>query len=82
MKWPDTRIRFIYKTGTCWLTGKSEVSRRESFSKMKDVLDMGLHMCIYPEEQEIQQVSLKSFHDGAFRLACLQKNRSSCSNFQ
>lgn len=37
---------------------------------MKDALDMGLHMCIYPEgTRNKTQEPLKSFHDGAFRLA-------------
>jgi 1-acyl-sn-glycerol-3-phosphate acyltransferase len=49
---------------------KSETSRRESFTKMKNVLGMGLHMCIYPEgTRNKTDQPLKSFHDGAFRLA-------------
>jgi len=64
----------IYKTGSVLVDRKSEVSRRESFSKMKDVLDMGLHMCIYPEgTRNTTGQPLKSFHDGAFRLALLTK---------
>ena len=49
---------------------KSDSSRRESFAKMKEVLDMGLHMCIYPEgTRNKSDQPMKSFHDGAFRLA-------------
>lgn len=60
----------IYRAGTILVDRKSETSRRESFSKMKDVLDMGLHMCIYPEGTRNKTPDpLKSFHDGAFRLA-------------
>ena len=39
----------IYKTGSILVDRKNEKSRRDSFTKMKEVLDMGLHMCIYPE---------------------------------
>jgi len=64
----------LYKTGSVLVDRKSEVSRRESFAKMKDVLDMGLHMCIYPEgTRNTTDQPLKSFHDGAFRLALLTK---------
>lgn len=60
----------FYKTGSVLVDRKSEVSRRESFTKMKDVLDMGLHMCIYPEgTRNKTDQPLKSFHNGAFKLA-------------
>ncbi len=60
----------IYRTGSVIVDRKSETSRRESFTKMKEVLDMGLHMCIYPEGTRNKTPDpLKSFHDGAFRLA-------------
>ena len=60
----------IYKTGSILVDRKNENSRRESFSKMKEVLDMGLHMCIYPEgTRNKTDQPLKAFHDGAFRLA-------------
>lgn len=60
----------IYKTGSVLVDRKDENSRRESFVKMKEALDMGLHMCIYPEGTRNKTGDpLKSFHDGAFRLA-------------
>ncbi len=60
----------LYKTGSVLVDRKSESSRRESFGKMKDVLNMGLHMCIYPEgTRNKTDQPLKSFHDGAFKLA-------------
>lgn len=60
----------IYKTGSVLVDRKSETSRRESFAKMIEVLDMGLHMCIYPEGTRNRTGEpLKSFHNGAFRLA-------------
>jgi len=39
----------MYRTGSVLVDRKDENSRRESFTKMKEVLDMGLHMCLYPE---------------------------------
>jgi 1-acyl-sn-glycerol-3-phosphate acyltransferase len=37
---------------------------------MKEVLQMGLHMCIYPEGTRNRTAEpLQRFHDGAFKLA-------------
>ena len=60
----------IYKRGSVLVNRKSEESRRQSFSKMKEVLGMGLTMCIYPEgTRNKTSAPLQKFHDGAFRLA-------------
>jgi 1-acyl-sn-glycerol-3-phosphate acyltransferase len=60
----------LYKMGSVLVDRKDETSRRESFTKMRAVLGMGLHMCIYPEgTRNKTNQPLKSFHDGAFRLA-------------
>ena len=60
----------IYRLGSVLVDRKSEKSRRESYAKMKEVLAMGLHMCIYPEGTRNKTTEpLKAFHDGAFRLA-------------
>src|ERR1700754_453015 len=60
----------LYRTGSVIVDRNDEASRRESFTKMKETLDMGLHMCLYPEgTRNKTQDPLKSFHDGAFRLA-------------
>jgi 1-acyl-sn-glycerol-3-phosphate acyltransferase len=60
----------IYKTGSILVDRKNEKSRRDSFLKMREVLDMGLHMCIYPEgTRNTGTEPIKAFHDGAFRLA-------------
>lgn len=60
----------IYKTGSILVDRKSDVSRKESFAKMKDVLQMGLHMCLYPEgTRNKTSEPLRPFHSGAFRLA-------------
>ena len=60
----------IYSRGSVLVDRKSERSRKESFGKMKAVLEQGLHMCIYPEGTRNKTIEpLKSFHDGAFKLA-------------
>ncbi len=60
----------LYAMGSVLVDRNSERSRRDSYQKMKQVLDMGLHMSIYPEgTRNKTSEPLKSFHDGAFRLA-------------
>ena len=60
----------IYRRGSVLVDRKSEESRKSSFSKMKQVLQMGLHMCIYPEgTRNKTNEPLQKFHDGAFRLS-------------
>lgn len=60
----------IYQRGSILVDRKSEKSRKDSFIKMKEVLKQGLHMCIYPEgTRNKTSEPLKSFHDGAFKLA-------------
>src|SRR5687768_11898114 len=59
-----------YKRGSVLVDRKSEESRRNSFLKMKEVLEMGMHMCIYPEgTRNKTREPLQKFHDGAFKLA-------------
>ncbi len=61
---------YLYKTGSVLVDRKSDASRKDSYTKMKKVLAMGLHMCIYPEgTRNKTDQPLKSFHSGAFRLA-------------
>ncbi|HET7897341.1 MAG TPA: 1-acyl-sn-glycerol-3-phosphate acyltransferase [Flavisolibacter sp.] len=60
----------VYRRGAVLVDRKSEESRRASYSKMKEVLEQGLHMCIYPEgTRNKSKEPLQRFHDGAFRLA-------------
>jgi 1-acyl-sn-glycerol-3-phosphate acyltransferase len=60
----------IYKRGSVLVDRKSEESRRNSFLRMREVLDQGLHMCIYPEgTRNKTSEPLQRFHDGAFKLA-------------
>lgn len=60
----------IYKRGSILVDRNDKNSRRDSFKKMKEVLNLGMHMCIYPEgTRNKTQLPLKEFHDGAFKLA-------------
>src|SRR5688572_16743487 len=60
----------MYQRGSVLVDRKSEESRKASFIKMKEVLDMGLHMCIYPEgTRNKTKDPLTRFHDGAFKLS-------------
>lgn len=60
----------IYKRGSVLVDRKSEESRKLSFVRMKEVLDMGMHMCIYPEgTRNRTQEPLQYFHNGAFKLS-------------
>ncbi len=60
----------VYKRGSVLVDRKSDQSRKDSFLEMKKVLEMGMHMCIYPEgTRNKSDKPLKEFHDGAFRLA-------------
>lgn len=60
----------VYKRGSVLVNRNNKDSRRDSFRKMKEVLSMGMHMCIYPEGTRNKSgLPLKEFHDGAFKLA-------------
>lgn len=60
----------VYKRGAILVDRNDKNSRRDSFKKMKEVLNLGMHMCIYPEGTRNKTVMpLKEFHDGAFKLA-------------
>lgn len=60
----------IYKRGSILVDRKDKKSRQNSFKKMKNVLDLRMHMCIYPEgTRNKTDKALKEFKDGAFRLA-------------
>ena len=60
----------FYKRGSVLVDRKNEESRKRSYVKMKEVLEMGLHMCIYPEGTRNKTGEpLQRFHDGAFSLS-------------
>jgi 1-acyl-sn-glycerol-3-phosphate acyltransferase len=60
----------IYKVGSVLVDRKSDESRKNSFIQMKEVLRLGMHMCIYPEgTRNKTNEPLQYFHNGAFKLA-------------
>ncbi|MBS1771996.1 MAG: 1-acyl-sn-glycerol-3-phosphate acyltransferase [Bacteroidetes bacterium] len=60
----------IYKTGSVLVNRKDEASRRESFTKMQETLELGLHLCLYPEGTRNKSTApIQRFHDGAFITA-------------
>ncbi len=57
----------IYKAGSILLDRKKTNSRRESFTQMQEMLDLGLHLCLYPEgTRNKTQQPIQAFYDGAF----------------
>jgi 1-acyl-sn-glycerol-3-phosphate acyltransferase len=61
---------WYYMKGSVLVDRNSDTSRKQSFEKMKEVLAKGMHMSIYPEgTRNRTDQPLKSFHNGAFRLA-------------
>ena len=61
---------WYYRKGSVLVDRKSESSRRQSFEEMKEVLEKGMHMCVYPEgTRNRTNEPLKKFYDGAFKLA-------------
>jgi 1-acyl-sn-glycerol-3-phosphate acyltransferase len=60
----------IYKCGSILVDRKREESRRESFTRMKETLDMGIHLCLYPEGTRNKTGQpMQQFFDGAFIAA-------------
>lgn len=61
---------WFYAKGSVLVDRKNERSRFKSFETMKQVLEFGIHMCIYPEgTRNRTKEPLKQFYDGAFKLA-------------
>ena len=66
---------WFYRKGSVLVDRKNEKSRIISFELMKNVLAKGFHMCIYPEGTRNRSVEpLKTFYDGAFKLAITTGN--------
>jgi 1-acyl-sn-glycerol-3-phosphate acyltransferase len=60
----------IYKAGSVLVNRKSEGSRRESFTRMHEMLGLGLHLCLYPEGTRNKSAEpIQKFYDGAFVTA-------------
>jgi 1-acyl-sn-glycerol-3-phosphate acyltransferase len=63
-------FNIIYARGSVLVNRKDTNSRKKSFDKMKAVLATGLNMVIYPEgTRNRTDQPLKTFYDGAFKLA-------------
>ena len=61
---------WYYRKGSVLVDRNSDKSRRKSYEEMKQVLQQGMHMCIYPEGTRNRgNEPLKKFYDGAFKLA-------------
>ena len=61
---------WIYQFATVIVDRKDHNSRKKSYDNMIKVLDNGLDMLIYPEGTRNRTTApLKSFYDGAFKLA-------------
>jgi 1-acyl-sn-glycerol-3-phosphate acyltransferase len=60
----------IYRTGSIIVDRKKGDSRRESFSKMQETLEQGIHLCLYPEGTRNKTTEpMQPFYDGAFITA-------------
>ena len=60
----------FYKRGSVLVDRDKAASRIKSFEGMKEALKKGMHMCLYPEGTRNRTAApLKSFYDGAFKLA-------------
>ncbi len=60
----------IYRAGSILVDRKQENSRRESFAKMQETLEMGIHLCLYPEgTRNKTDQPMQPFFDGAFITA-------------
>ncbi|MCW3120929.1 MAG: 1-acyl-sn-glycerol-3-phosphate acyltransferase [Flavipsychrobacter sp.] len=60
----------IYKCGSILVDRKSESSRKESFTQMRQTLSMGIHLCLYPEGTRNKSTeAMQPFFDGAFVTA-------------
>jgi len=60
----------IYRSGSILVNRKNEGSRRDSIAKMQEALEMGLHLCLYPEGTRNKTGKpMQPFYDGAFLTA-------------
>ena len=61
---------WFYKRGGIMVDRNKENSRVKSYEEMRATLKKGIHMCIYPEGTRNRTgTPLKTFYDGAFKLA-------------
>ncbi len=63
-------VGYLVRNMHIYVDRKSKKSRKETFERMKSYLDKGRSIMIYPEGTRNKTAyPLKSFYDGAFRLA-------------
>lgn len=61
---------YIYRSGSILVTRQDAQSRKDSFPKMIDALNKGLHLCLFPEGTRNKTAEpLARFYDGAFKVA-------------
>ncbi len=60
----------IYKAGSILVDRKNNQSKRDSLIQMQQVLEKGLHLCLFPEgTRNKTDQPLQQFYDGAFTTA-------------
>lgn len=60
----------VYRSGSILVNRKSAASRTKSFLQMKETLDRGMHLILYPEgTRNKSQLPISPFYDGAFAMA-------------
>lgn len=60
----------IYKLGSILVDRKDEKSRKDSFVAMRQTIQAGIHLCLYPEGTRNKSGDyLQPFQDGAFVVA-------------
>lgn len=65
---------YIYKSGSILVTRQDAQSRKESYGKMVEALQKGLHLCLFPEgTRNKTSEPLARFYDGAFKVAIMAK---------
>lgn len=63
---------YIYSSGSILLNREDIQSRKDSYAKMTDALDKGLHLCLFPEgTRNKTNEPLARFFDGAFKVAIM-----------
>lgn len=63
-------FNIIYNSGSILVDRKDEKSRKNSFIKMQQTLNQGLHLCLYPEGTRNKTTEvLQDFYEGAFVTA-------------
>ncbi len=61
---------YIYKSGSILVTRQDAQSRKDSYPKMIEALEKGLHLCLFPEgTRNKTNEPLARFYDGAFKVA-------------